>query len=113
MVAAHQRAEPTKWLTSARTSHDAHGVGLSRSSGRTLVKMARVPARAWSNERSICCDLLLSDPPTTRQTWPGRKRNRCGLLQALTTRTAFPHSAVRSSGSDVSKIAGAAAASAV
>ena len=30
---AHQRAVPVKWLISARTSQDAHGVGASRSSG--------------------------------------------------------------------------------
>src|SRR5260370_42099658 len=40
--------------------------------------MARVPWRAWSNGHSISCDPLPRDPPSSMQTWRGRKRNRPG-----------------------------------
>src|SRR6185437_14403264 len=76
MTAAHQRAVPTKWLTSARTSHDAQGVGASRSPGRTLFKMARVLWRAWFSGHSLTCGPLVRDPPTPRKTRREEERNR-------------------------------------
>src|SRR3954468_3215222 len=65
---APHRAEPTKWSISARTSHDAHGVGASNWPGPTLASTARVLANARLSCRGGTGTCLLStvDDPLWR-----------------------------------------------
>ena len=74
--AAAQRAVPMKWLISARTSHNAHGVRAASWPGWTFVKMARVLWRAWFSQHSLTCGPLIRDLPLLRKTRRERKRNR-------------------------------------
>src|SRR3984957_5120323 len=75
MVTAAQRAVPTKWLISARTSQDAHGVGAASWSGRTFATTARVLTKA----RSSCLVSIDRNPLTSF---------RRGLYPRLTGRPA-------------------------
>src|SRR3984885_1881900 len=60
---------------SARTSHDAQGVGASRSPGWTLAKMAWVLTKARFSS-SIAGDPLVQNSPSSRRTQGEAKRNR-------------------------------------
>src|SRR5580692_8829642 len=60
---------------SARTSHDAQGVGASRSPGRTLATMAWVLAKARFSS-SIAGDPLVQNSPSGRKTRREATRNR-------------------------------------